>query len=185
MKDISVSRNHCELTYSNGKLIVENKGAKFGTVYFTRTNPRLLVNNQTISTLAGRTLIKVELHISWSLFNFLSCCKSNSNDHEIMLGYGADNLNTNFCSQNNLNDNSNNISYNKLTENTCNYGYNENLNSNKNNLFGKGLIKEIDNYFEGKGIDDSVSDIVLLIENIPLMKEKDEKPQLTQHNSFI
>jgi hypothetical protein len=164
--------------YSEGKLIVENKGAKFGTVYFTRSNPRLFLDNQIISILAGRTLVKVELHVSWSLLNLFSCCKSNNNDHEVLLG--NDNLNTNFCNQLNLNENSNNISYNvKLTENTCN----ENLNNNNKHNINEKIYSDKLNSFDGKAIDDSVSDVVLLIENIPLMKDKDV--QITQHNSFI
>lgn len=181
------------MTYSKGKIIVDNKAAKFGTMYYTKTNPRLSVNKQLSAILAGKTLVRVEMIVKWSFLNLFSCCKSTSNDNEFNLG--NDNFTGNYNNMNNnnlanLNDYSNNnitVNFPKGTENNdINYIQSNNYKNTQQKIENKQNCLIIEqNSNNSLNLDDSVADCVLVIENIPYIKDKDEKPQGTQHNSFI
>ena len=82
IKDISVSRNHCVIKKKDGKLYIEDKGSKFGTLSYLR-KPLLLKDlEQVVKLSSGRTVIEFWLSRSWSLFHNLcsTCCFKNEEE---------------------------------------------------------------------------------------------------------
>ena len=94
LKDISVSRTHCNLSYSKGKIIVKNLEPKFGTLVYKKEHITLASNSDYACVLSGKCLIKVELIVQWSLMSILSCCRSGLNDKEVNFMQGYENLST-------------------------------------------------------------------------------------------
>jgi len=87
IKDISVSRNHCTLTKKEGRVFIEDKGSKFGTLLYL-SKPAVLSNfSETLSLSSGKTVFYCSLSKSWNLFaNLCStwCCKY-KNEEEFVL----------------------------------------------------------------------------------------------------
>lgn len=199
MKDISVSRNHCTLVYNNGKFIVENKGSKFGTVYYTKSNKCLKYNKQTAGILAGKTLINFEMNVKWSIMNIFSCCNTKTNDYECSLaseiGSNFPNYSNNlnyFNKMNNFNNDYENSVHNKFDLSTRRKGNDNNdkqdielcysnTANNINNINNTGKELSCTNFNN----EDSIADNVLLIDNLPYFRDKEDKLATTQNNSFI
>ena len=162
LKDISVSRHHCNLSIDKGKLYIENKGSKFGTLLYLQSKYKLMRNKEKLTLISGSYCINIEMELKWSLLSLFSCCKikSNLNNKEVDLTV-RDNEYTPQDQIQNMNNSQITLS-NIHDLNT--------INDKK-----KRTIQEFE---------DSLIDIVLNIENILQIKDKNEK-QLSNTNSFI
>lgn len=56
ISDISVSRNHCQILFINGKFWLQDSGSKFGTLVLARS-PAEVLPNTTVGVQVGRTLM--------------------------------------------------------------------------------------------------------------------------------
>jgi predicted component of type VI protein secretion system len=59
--DVSISRCHATIRYSNGSFLLEDNNSKFGTLVAMK-KPRLLEANAPISIQMGRTVLKLNAH---------------------------------------------------------------------------------------------------------------------------
>ncbi len=90
LKDISVSRIHCNLIRKNNKLYIIDKGSKFGTLIYLKKsiNMNLLdINNNTENLISGRHSFSFCFQQNFSFFEkFFSlniqCCNYNKYNHE-------------------------------------------------------------------------------------------------------
>jgi hypothetical protein len=102
LKDISVSRVHCQFTKKGNKIFVSDKGSKFGTLLYLSkpfhlsNNPSLkneeIYSDSSVSLICGKNLFNLKLSTNWSFFshffNSTFCCKCKStNDDEFVLNF--------------------------------------------------------------------------------------------------
>ena len=90
LKDISVSRIHCNLIRKNNKLYIIDKGSKFGTLIYVKKsiNMNILnINKNTENLISGRHSFSFYFQQNFSFFEkFFSlniqCCNYNKYNHE-------------------------------------------------------------------------------------------------------
>ena len=90
LKDISVSRIHCNLIRKNNKLYIIDKGSKFGTLIYVKKsiNMNILnINENTENLISGRHSFSFYFQQNFSFFEkFFSlniqCCNYNKYNHE-------------------------------------------------------------------------------------------------------
>jgi hypothetical protein len=90
LKDISVSRVHCNIIRKNNNLYVVDKGSKFGTLIYIKKSINmniLKMNNKSECLISGKHCFTFSLQRNLSflqkLFSFdVQCCKCNRNNKE-------------------------------------------------------------------------------------------------------
>ena len=90
LKDISVSRVHCNIIRKNNNLYVVDKGSKFGTLIYIKKSINmniLKMNNKSECLISGKHCFTFSLRQNLSflqkLFSFdVQCCKCNRNNKE-------------------------------------------------------------------------------------------------------
>lgn len=169
LKDISVSRHHCSIVYDGGNLQLINSESKFGTLYYSHQPIILASNKAQVSLLAGNCLLKLEMTLKWSLLSLFSCCKSEVNDHEFEFGKCKGDEN-NYAEEDWNKDDATNCIVTNDQLNHSTFIQNQSSNLNQLQLFEPGM-------------DDSLNDLVLNIENIIHKKDKADNNQTG--NSFI
>lgn len=114
LKDISVSRNHCNIIKRKNNLFVVDKGSKFGSLLYINNPLNINSNNNEEIIISGRHLFSIQLEENRSFFSKLfsvQCCennliKKNTNiDIEHLDEKNIDYLNENFNNNTNLKDN--------------------------------------------------------------------------------
>lgn len=136
LKDISVSRNHCNIIKKDNKMFICDKGSKFGTlIYLNRpyvicpkgssvSNNKFLEESDVLygsnlNLVAGKNLINFQTSRKWSLFsNIIStamCCNyKKENQNEYILDCEEIDCKNEFetsnkVNKNNINNNSSNL----------------------------------------------------------------------------
>ena len=76
LKDISVSRNHCNFVKKKNKLYIVDKGSKFGTLIYLNTPISLSPNTNECTLISGKHLFTVNLERKQNFFAkiFPVCC---------------------------------------------------------------------------------------------------------------
>ena len=90
LKDISVSRIHCNLIRKNNKLYIIDKGSKFGTLIYVKKsiNMNILnINENTENLISGRHSFSFYFQQNFSFFekffsSNIQCCNYNKYNHE-------------------------------------------------------------------------------------------------------
>lgn len=77
ISDITVSRMHCKISASNGTLVVEDCGSKFGTLLKMR-NKWQISKETPLVLLCGKILVTVKKNRRWRLFGLCVSGKKNS-----------------------------------------------------------------------------------------------------------
>lgn len=94
LKDISVSRNHCSIHYSNEQLYIIGNKTKFGTLLYSKSGEELTYNNQILNLLSGKVHFQIQMIASWSFYNFLFCCKSSVKEDEYLFNQDNEKIHT-------------------------------------------------------------------------------------------
>ena len=76
LKDISVSRNHCNFIKRKNKLYIVDKGSKFGTLIYLNTPLLIDPKNNEGTLISGKHLFSVTLQMKQNFFSkiFPYCC---------------------------------------------------------------------------------------------------------------
>jgi pSer/pThr/pTyr-binding forkhead associated (FHA) protein len=80
LKDISVSRNHCNIIKRKNNLFVVDKGSKFGSLLYINNPLNINSNNNVEAIISGRHWFSIQLEENRSFFSKLfsvKCCENN------------------------------------------------------------------------------------------------------------
>ena len=80
LKDISVSRTHCNIIKRKNKLFIVDKGSKFGSLIYIHNPIDLNLNNNDEIIISGRHCFSIKLEENKNFFSKLfeiNCCKCN------------------------------------------------------------------------------------------------------------
>ena len=111
LKDISVSRNHCNIIKRKNNLFVVDKGSKFGSLLYINNPLNINSNNSEEVIISGRHLFSIQLEENRSFFSKLfsvqccgnNLCKKNTNiEIEHLNDKNCDNQNENINLKDNI-----------------------------------------------------------------------------------
>ena len=148
LKEISISRSHCNFIKKNDKIFLSDKGSKFGTLLYMNTSLTIDENNMNQTIISGKYWLNINLKISQNFFDSFCPFK--------------------FCycanDQNKIYD----INVDKLTGNIDN----NRVISNKEKIFKNKTNKNNEIEKINKNVDDSYKDLILeLGDNIYIHEE--------------
>ena len=119
LKDISVSRNHCNFVKKKNKLYIVDKGSKFGTLIYLNSPISLNSNTNECTLLSGKHLFSVNLQRKQNFFAklFPICCyecgqvnpKSDVEVYDPKNSFDSGEGNNSINSNNNANYNGNDV----------------------------------------------------------------------------
>jgi len=93
LKDISVSRNHCFIFKKDNRFYLQDKGSKFGSLFFL-SNPYSMTSNKEETLCSGKVLLTFSLSKKSSFLSSLFvgnwCCSCKNKEEEFTINFQKD-----------------------------------------------------------------------------------------------